>query len=405
MWILISLFGLSLAVVAWSCFGYYVHLRLVALLRPREENALDCPNLPLVSVVVPCLDEREQIVEKYHNLRDQGYPKDRLEIVFADGGSRDDTLDLLERQAADDPTVKIIRCPKPGKVNQLNYVLPQLRGEIVVNTDTDGRMEPDTLSELVREFYRDPRVDVVGAFTYPSDALDIEQCYWLGQNRGRLLETDYHAASIVIAVCYAFRRSLIEKFPDDVVADDIHVAFEANTRGRRAIYSRRAVVRETRGPRSLWEFFPHKFRKSNAFLREMLRFLYRLPEMPRGWRLIYASKLLQLSLLPIAGLLVLLVAGSLLTLGRYDVVIMGFAFLLALFAITVGVFHSVKVPAGPTAFDLATFFRTFVYSNVIMLLTGLSYPFYHQTSRYRRLAARPAEQPNETEQAVDHETP
>ena len=385
MWILIFLFGLSLAVVAWSCFGYYVHLRLVALLRPREANSLDCPDLPMVSVIVPCFNERDQIVEKYHNLREQDYPKDRLEIVFADGGSEDDTVDLLERETADDPTVQIVHCPKPGKINQLNHVLPHLRGEIVVNTDVDGRMEPQALSELVREFYRDPRVDVVGAFTYPADALDIEQCYWLGQNRGRLLESDYHASSIVIAVCYAFRRSLLERFPDDVVADDIYVAYEANARRRRSIYSRRAIVRETRGPRTLSEFFPHKFRKSNAFLRETLRFLYRLPEMPRGWRLIYLTKLLQLCFLPLACLLLLLVAGSLLTLGRYDVVIMGFAFLLALFGITVGVFHSVEVPAGPDSFDLATFFRTFVYSNLILLLTGVSYPFYRQTSRYRRL--------------------
>ena len=132
MWILIFLFGLSCLVIGWTCFGYYIYLRLKSLLRPREQEPLDCENLPFVSVVVPCYNEREAILGKYLDLREQEYPKDRLEIVFADGGSTDGTLDVLAAQAKDDPTVRIIRCPEKGKISQLNHVLPQLKGSIVV---------------------------------------------------------------------------------------------------------------------------------------------------------------------------------------------------------------------------------------------------------------------------------
>lgn len=389
MWVLILLFGLSCLVIGWTCFGYYIYLRAISLLRPRTPKPVDCPNLPFVSVVVPVYNEKSQILAKYINLREQDYPKDRLEVVFADGGSTDGTLEVLEAHAKDDPTVRIVRCPEKGKINQLNYVLPQLRGEIVINTDVDGQMDNDTVSCLVREFYREPDVAVVGAYVYPSNALDVDKCYWAGQNRGRLLETAVHASSIVIAVCYAFRRSFLTAFPPDVVADDIYVAFEANSRGLRAVYSSEAVVSEVRGPENLEQFFAHKFRKSNAFLREALRFLYRIPDMPKGWKMIYCTKVAQLFLLPWAGVWWLMLGAALLTLGRWDVVLMGVAFLVLLLGLTSAVFRRIPLPEGEAVSDFFTLLTGYIYSNLVLLATGLSYPFYRQTSSYAKVGGEP----------------
>ena len=405
MWILILLFGLSCLMIGWTCFGYYIFLRLKGMLRPRRVGEVDCDDLPLVSVVVPCLNEREQIVAKYIDLREQDYPRDRLEIVFADGGSTDGTLDVLEWEIKDDPTVRVVRCPERGKINQLNHVLPTLKGAIIVNADVDGRMEQATVSSLVREFYRGgDEVAVVGAFVYPSAPLDIDECYWAGQNRGRLLESDVCTSSIAIAVCYAFRRTLLDRFPADVVADDIYVAFEANTRGLTTVYSRDAVVKELRAPGDLNGFFSHKFRKSNAYLREALRFVYRLPEMPSMWKMMYATKLAQLFLLPVAGLAFVLVGASLLTLGRYDIVGLGFGFLLVLLGATSGLFRRIELPEGGGASDFITMLRSYIYSNLILLATGVSYPFFRQTSSYARLRqASPPPLPKEEAEAPSPE--
>jgi len=394
-WILILLFGLSCLVIGWTCFGYYLFLRFTGLVGRREAEPLEIDRLPMVSVVVPCYNERGQIAEKYRDLREQDYPSDLMEIVFADGGSGDDTVERLEEACGEDSGVRIVRCPEKGKINQLNHALPELRGSIVVNTDVDGRMEPTVISSLVREFYRTNGVGVVGAFVYPPDALDVDRCYWAGQNRGRLLESDVCTSSIVIAVCYAFRRSLIEQFPPDVVADDIYVAFEANTRGLRTVYCRDAVVRELRGPGTLDDFFAHKFRKSNAYLREALRFLYRLPDMPPGWKLAYCTKVAQLLLLPLSGLSFVLLGASLLTLGRYDVVGLGVAFLFILLAATSAAFRCIPLPEGGGGTDFLTMLRCYIYSNLILMATGLSYPFFRQTSSYKRLESPSGEASSE----------
>jgi len=384
-WVLIFLFGLACVGVGWMCCGHYIRLRLLALLRPRAAPPVDCADLPFVSVVVPSCNEREQILAKYINLREQDYPRARLEVVFADGGSTDGGMELLAEHAKDDPTVWIARCPQRGRVQQLNHVLPQLRGSIVVCTDVDGQMELDGVSALVREFYRGDEVAVVGACVYPAKALDVEGCYCAQQNRTRLLESDAAAASSVVETCYAFRRSLLAALPPDVEGVGVYVAMEANARGLRTVYSREAAVSEVRGANTLDEFFSRRFRKSNVFLREALRFGYRVADLPKGWKSVYCARVAQGLLLPWAVLGLLALGASLITLGRTGVVLIGLGFVVALFAMTGAMLRRVGLPEGEECSDFLALLTTFFYRGLLVMFVGLSFPFF----RLNRAAERP----------------
>ena len=131
-------------------------------------------------------------------------------------------------------TAHLLRSPRKGKIQQLNAALALASGEIIVNTDVDTIVEPGALEVLAREFCADENVGVVGAYCGPNDdALAVDRYYWDAQNCGRLLESGAGCASIVVAPCYGFRRDLLDCFPDDVVADDIYVAFQSAAQGRR----------------------------------------------------------------------------------------------------------------------------------------------------------------------------
>jgi len=384
MWLLVFLFFAMTLLVGWSLFGYMLYIWSMGLFRERSVPRFP-DDWPMLSVLVPCYDEEAQILDKLEDIRGLDYPRDKLEVVFADGGSQDATVEILQREIKDDEPFRVVECPRQGKIQQINHVLPSLRGEIVVNTDSDARLSPDALKWTVAEFAAAPDIRVVGLYCRPVDTLDVERYYWDAQNKGRFLESDAATSSIVIAQCYAFRRDLFDAFPDDVIADDIYVAFEANARGYRTVYSRHATAMETRGPTTYSEFLPHKFRKSNAFLRESLRFLYRLPEMPPFCKMLLVTRIAQQLLLPWTALFWLLLAGVLLTLFRIDVVIFGAGLLMLLFIVTSRVFASVKLPEHPRGHSLATIVTGYVLMNIIMLATGLSYPFFRQGSSYARL--------------------
>jgi poly-beta-1,6-N-acetyl-D-glucosamine synthase len=386
MWLLEFFFFLVTILAGWTLFGYFILVKFIGLFQKRPELVLP-KEYPFLSIVVPCYNEDAGILAKLENLRSLDYPRDRMEVVFADGGSTDGTADKVAGMLQTEEPYRVVRCRRGGKIAQWNEVLPDLRGDIFVNTDVDAQLEADALKWLAAEFAADERVQVVGAYCRPVKTIDIESYYWESQNKSRLIESDANSASIVIAQCYAFRKGLLTAFPDDVVADDTYVAYLANTLGYRTVYSRKAKAIETRAPSCYADFLPHKFRKSNACLREALRFIYRLPEMSPSVKVMLITRVSQQLLLPWIMLFWLLVTGVMLTLFRFDLVLFGVLFLLILFIATSRVFASETTPDGPATFSIRLMIKGYVCVNLIMLATALSYPFFQQGSSYARLPA------------------
>lgn len=386
MWLLVFIFSIVMFLIGWMLFGYLLLIWSIGLFRQNVQPSFPS-SWPVISVIVPCYNEQYQVIDKLEDIRNLDYPRDRLEVLFVDGGSTDRTLELLDAAIGKDEPYRVLKCPKKGKINQLNHALAQVRGEIIVNTDVDARLSPDALRWITAEFAAAPDIWVVGAYCRPGQAIEVEKYYWSAQNKGRFMESRAWSSSIVIAQCYAFRRGLLEAFPEDVIADDVYVAFQANTQGYRTVYSRYAMALETRNPQSYEEFMSHKFRKSNAFLRESLRFLHRLPEMAPFCKMMLFTRTIQQLLLPWLLIFTILLSGALLTLFRYDVLLTGFLFLLILFVLTSRVFAWVKLPDGPHHYPIATVIKGYLLANLIMLATGITYPFYRQGSSYARLGS------------------
>ena len=71
-------------------------------------------NAPLVSVVMPVLDEERYIAGCLDSLLAQTWPAERLEILVVDGGSGDETGAIVQRYAAraEGPRVQLLANPK-----------------------------------------------------------------------------------------------------------------------------------------------------------------------------------------------------------------------------------------------------------------------------------------------------
>lgn len=160
MWVLTSFFVLMTFALIWLCAGYFITLRFAGILRRRPAVTPSSPEteLPFLSIIVPCYNEIDGIEAKLANLLACDYPPDRREIIFADGGSPDGTADALDRLIPADDAVRVVRCPRSGKVQQLNHVLPRLIGDIIVNTDADAALRPDALRRMVEAFAADETV-------------------------------------------------------------------------------------------------------------------------------------------------------------------------------------------------------------------------------------------------------
>ncbi|MFN8589581.1 MAG: glycosyltransferase family 2 protein [Candidatus Eisenbacteria bacterium] len=98
------------------------------------------PESPFVSVLLAVRNEERHICAALDAVRAQDWPRDRMEIVVADGRSTDATRALVERIAARDPRVRLVDNPERHVAQGLNTALAASCGDVVVRVDGHCRV-------------------------------------------------------------------------------------------------------------------------------------------------------------------------------------------------------------------------------------------------------------------------
>jgi rSAM/selenodomain-associated transferase 2 len=114
---------------------------------------------PLISVIIPALNEAEGIEACLASARQTGYP---IEIIVVDGGSTDGTEELARGAGA-----SVLTCV-PGRAGQQNAGARMAVGEILLFLHADTRL-PEGWAETVLEVLSRPGV-AGGAFRFAIDA-------------------------------------------------------------------------------------------------------------------------------------------------------------------------------------------------------------------------------------------
>ena len=109
------------------------------------------PSDPLVSIVVPVLDEEECVDELVRRVAAvMGELRARYELLVVDDGSRDGTPDRIAAAAMRNESVRTIRFTRSfGHQAALAAGLRYARGDAVVTMDGDLQHPPELLRELI----------------------------------------------------------------------------------------------------------------------------------------------------------------------------------------------------------------------------------------------------------------
>ncbi len=137
-------------------------------------------SLPTISILIPTLNAEKTLGECLTQISRQDYPKDKIEIIVADGGSTDGTIALASQFGA-------IVTPNPLKTGEAGKAaaLKIANNELIALIDSDNYLpSPDWLSKMVQPF-ADP--EIIGSepleYTYrPTDGLITRYCALLGMN-------------------------------------------------------------------------------------------------------------------------------------------------------------------------------------------------------------------------------
>ncbi len=107
---------------------------------------------PLISLLVPCYNEDEAI-EHFVPAVDAALPGHRLEIIFINDGSSDNTLLKLTEMAQCDERLRVINLSRNfGKEAALTAGLDHAKGDCIVPIDADLQDPPDVILQFIEQW-------------------------------------------------------------------------------------------------------------------------------------------------------------------------------------------------------------------------------------------------------------
>jgi cellulose synthase/poly-beta-1,6-N-acetylglucosamine synthase-like glycosyltransferase len=240
------LFWLSAAIPFYAYLGYPLVLVLMGAVfkRPVRKQEYE----PSVTLLIPAYNEAGHIAGKIRDSLALEYPAEKLEILVACDGSRDQTP-AIAQSLADGVRVRVLNFPKNrGKILTLNDGVRESHGEIVVFSDATALLYPDSLRWLMMSF-ADPQVGAVsGRYTViRADEVGIgksEDFYWKYETYLKVLESQLDSMLGAHGHLHAIRRDLYPYPPPGTINDDYIIPVSVLAKGYRAVYEPKAVVYE-----------------------------------------------------------------------------------------------------------------------------------------------------------------
>lgn len=116
------------------------------------------PEKPLISIVVPSYNQGRYIKETIDSIVNQDYQP--LEIIIIDGGSTDETVEILSSYNANENLIWISELDN-GVVEAVNKGLRMAKGNIIGIQSSDDIYMPRTLSLIVSHFKADNHIGFV----------------------------------------------------------------------------------------------------------------------------------------------------------------------------------------------------------------------------------------------------
>ncbi len=122
---------------------------------------------PFISIIIPVRNAERTLEKTFEYILNVKYPRDKMEMVIADGGSTDKTLEVIKQWQKKHPFIRLVevpKCPSPGFAR--NKALDVVKGEFIFFTDGDCAPCESWITDMLKAFEKDPKIGIVGGEIY-----------------------------------------------------------------------------------------------------------------------------------------------------------------------------------------------------------------------------------------------
>lgn len=260
--------SIAITLVIWASYIVSLFFLVYWLLfyiesRPRIKREyheqIDLKRFPFVSVIVPAYNEERTIEKTLSSLIGLDWPKDKLEILVMDDGSKDKTGAIVKRfiRRHKNEPVFLHQQMNQGKAAAMNNALKILKGEYFACLDADSFIQPQALKHIIHWHEKDPHLAIttpVMKIATPKNWVQKFQRleYMTGMLLTKLMS--YMDANYVAPGPFStYKTAIIRKlggFDEDNLVEDQEIAYRAQHHHYRIRQVPHAIV-ETVGPDTL----------------------------------------------------------------------------------------------------------------------------------------------------------
>jgi hyaluronan synthase len=288
-WFDVPVFLYSLAVGSYL-ISRFVFSAFYRTPRPRSGE------LPTVSVIFPVFNEEFYIERTLVQALEVAYPRDKLQIIAVNDGSRDNTFATMQKVQQKYPEIVLVSLEKSmGKRGALAAGAQLATGDILVLSDSDSFFQPDAIRHIVDGF-ADPEVaavtghcDVENAWSNLLTKMQAVR-YYVSFRVMKAAESVFDAVTCLSGPFAAYRREVFMEVVEPwlnqrwmgapaTFGDDRSLTNFMLQMGHKVIYDARARC-TTIVPEDYRTFYRQQLRWKRSWLRESLRacsFMWRFP--------------------------------------------------------------------------------------------------------------------------------
>ena len=272
----------------WFSFSvllfFYLSYFLVLYYHHKKKEKVEGSSefYPSVSLIIPVYNEEKIVPKKIQNINELNYPRERMEAVFVDGCSTDNTADIIETCSKNrDGFVRLIREKQRGGYNSaICEGVLKSHGDIIVMSDAGAYFDPEALKYLVGHFV-DP---MVGAVTGKEMVLGdpgalgprLESTYRGFYDFMRTAETRMDSTPDSKGEILAVRRKICENLTQRIhlspsASFDCCIPYQAKLEGYRTVFEPKAVYYEY-APSSFTDRMRQQIRRAAILMGSLLLF-------------------------------------------------------------------------------------------------------------------------------------
>ena len=145
-------------IVVWIVYLVLLYLIVFWILVFLENQIVEkeekIEKFPLVSIVIPAYNEEKNITDTLKSVINLDYPKNKLEIIVVNDGSKDNTEKIVKNfiNEHQNYNIKVYTQKNAGKGAALNKAIKISKGEFFTPFDADSVVKKDALKKIIPHF-------------------------------------------------------------------------------------------------------------------------------------------------------------------------------------------------------------------------------------------------------------